>query len=431
MNSRRAFLAALVGLLTLGGLAGPAAAAEASEEHWVGAWSTGQQPPHIGLDLGAASGISEAGFDNQTLRMLVYPTLSGDLLRVRLGNTFGAQPLTISAASVAWQSEGAALMPGSARPITFGGSASVSVPVGAEIYSDPVDMRIEAGRELAISLYVAGRTGPTSWHRTAWQTAYVAAGDHTADEAADAYSASPATSWFWLDGVDVTAPSDAYAVVTLGDSITEGTNSTVNANARWPDVLARRLMSEPDRRVAVLNEGIGGNRVRNDSPCFGTNALARLNRDVFGQDGVRYVILMEGTNDIGFSNYTEQTVPANRPLACYQPNAEVPLEAMIAGYEQAIEQAHLKGLKIIGATLTPFKGSIHFSEGSDLKRQAINDWIRQGQQLDGVIDFDAAVRDPEDAQRIASAFDSGDHLHPNDAGYQAMADAIDLSLLAP
>jgi lysophospholipase L1-like esterase len=231
--------------------------------------------------------------------------------------------------------------------------------------------------------------------------------------------------------VDVTAPADAYAIVTLGDSITEGTNSTIDANARWPDGLARRLAGQPGPRAAVLNVGIGGNRVTSDSPCFGTSALARLARDVLAQDGARSVILMEGTNDLGFSNYTTATVPPNRPLACYQPNADVPLEQLIADDEQLIEQVHLKGLTIIGATLTPFKGSVHFSPASEAKRQQLNDWIRASGAFDGVIDFDAAVRDPDDPQRLLPDFDSGDHLHPNDAGYEAMANAVDLSLFAP
>jgi lysophospholipase L1-like esterase len=412
----------------------PAAGAEQSEAdaHWVGAWATGQQPPHVGLSLGPASGISEAGFDNQTVRLLVYPTFSGDHLRIRLGNTFGAQPLTVGAAAVGLQSEGAALVPESTHAVTFAGRRTVRIPIGAETYSDPVTMAIEPGQMLAVSVYVPAKTGPVSWHRTAWQTTYVSApGDHTGDQDSDAYTASPATSWFWLDGVDVAAPGDAYAIVTLGDSITEGTNSTVDANARWPDVLARRLSSQPGNRASVLNVGIGGNRIENDSPCFGTSALARVPRDVLAQDGVRYVILMEGTNDLGFSNYTEATVPSNRPLACYQPNADVPLEQLIAGDEQLIEQVHLKGLTIIGATLTPFKGSVHFSPASEAKRQQLNDWIRTSEAFDGVIDFDAAVRDPDDPQGILPAFDSGDHLHPNDAGYEAMANVIDLSLLAP
>jgi lysophospholipase L1-like esterase len=272
-------------------------------------------------------------------------------------------------------------------------------------------------------LYVPDATGPTTWHPTARQTLYVAPGNQAGDPGGAAYAArTDVPSWFWLDGVDVDATPMHAAIVTLGDSITDGTNSTQDANARWPDFLARRLAGRVVDWFSVLDEGIGGNRVLSDTPTH-VNALARLDRDVLAQDGVRYVILLEGINDIGQSC-----------LGTVQASAD----QIITGYQQIITQVHLKGITIFGGTLTPFQGALHdtpnagyYCAAGEAKRQAVNAWIRTSGEFDGVIDFDLATRDPANPLMFRPAYDSGDHLHPNDAGYRAMADAVDLSLFSP
>jgi lysophospholipase L1-like esterase len=301
----------------------------------------------------------------------------------------------------------------------------VTIPVGAEVYSDPVALTVGAEQNLAVSLFVPGRSGPATWHAVGAQTNYVSTpGNHAADPAGGAF-ATQVTSWFWLDGVDVLAPAQDRAVVTLGDSITDGVGSTVNANDRWPDFLARRLLAAPaTHRVSVLDEGISGNRVLHNAPCCGVSALARLHRDVLAQDGVRWVILLEGINDIGFSGLTGPETA---------PHTNVSAAQIIAGYQQIIAEAHAKELKLYGATLTPFKGTIfpgYYTAAGEQKREAVNRWIRTSGAFDAVIDFDKAIRDPSDPLRILPADDSGDHLHPNDAGYAAMADAIDLALFS-
>jgi lysophospholipase L1-like esterase len=277
---------------------------------------------------------------------------------------------------------------------------------------------VQAGQELAISLFFATPTGPTTFHSLALTTSYLAAGDHTADVGAAAFT-STTGSWFLLDGVDVETARADDAVVTLGDSITDGFASTVDANNRWPDVLARRLNARAGNRTSVLNEGISGNRVLNNAPCCGVNALARLDRDVLAQHGARFVILLEGINDIGFSqlNFPETAPPT-----------EVSAAQIVAGYRQIIDQVHAIGLRIYGATLTPFEGAGYETPAGLVKRDAVNGFIRTGGAFDAVIDFDRVTRDPADPERLLPAFDSGDHLHPSDAGYRAMANAIPLSL---
>jgi lysophospholipase L1-like esterase len=288
-------------------------------------------------------------------------------------------------------------------------------------------MKVDALRSLAISLYLPGPTGPITWHATARQTLYVADGNLTMDPAGAAYEGRVnVPAWYVISGVDVPATSaDQAAIVTFGDSITDGTASTQDANNRWPNFLARRLLERPGNKLTVLDQGIAGNRVLTDTPAH-VNALARLDRDVLAQNGVKYVILLEGINDIG------QTCLGNT-------NASA--EELVAGYRQLITQVHLKGLKIFGATMTPFKGAgttapnaqppYYYCAAGEVKRGAINTWIRTSGEFDGVIDFDQATRDPADPLTFLPAYDSGDHLHPNDAGYQAMANAIDLNLFAP
>jgi lysophospholipase L1-like esterase len=368
----------------------------------------------------AIPGSSDAsGFSNQTIRNVVFTSVSGDLVRVRFTNTFGDQPLQIGAASIAVAGSGAATNGGNV-PLTFGGQRSVQIPIGAEALSDPVRLHVPALQELAVSVYAPTPTGSATLHSLGRQTTYVASGDHTGDSSGSAYSTLD-ESWYFIDSIDVVAqPQVRGTVVTFGDSITDGFNSTVNANARWPNDLARRLDSRRGT-LAVADEGISGDRVLTSDLCCGVNALARFDRDVLERAGATEVILLMGINDIGFS--VTPPNPVTNPLP------DVSAAQIIAGYQQIIAQAHAAGLKIFGATLTPFKGAGYFSAAGEAKREAVNNWILTSGAFDGVIDFASVVADPSDPTMMAPQFDSGDHLHPNDAGYQAMANAIPLGLL--
>jgi lysophospholipase L1-like esterase len=332
---------------------------------------------------------------------------------------FGNSPLQIGAASIAVACTGAGTS-GPAVPLSFGGQSSILIPVGAEALSDPVRLQVPALRDLAVSVYLPQATGPATQHSDAQQVNYVASGDQTLDSSGTPFT-TQTQSWYFVDAVDVIGqPNDLGTLVAFGDSITDGFQSTVNANARWPNDLARRL-DAGRATLAVADEGISGNRVLNDSLCCGVNALSRFDRDVVDRAGAREVILLEGINDIGFSD-----LPSN-PLT--DPNTDVSAAQIIAGYQQIIAQAHAAGLKIFGATLTPFEGSGYWTPTGETKREMVNRWILTSGAFDGVIGFAKAVADPSDPEVIAPQYDSGDHLHPNDAGYQAMANAIPLRLL--
>lgn len=363
--------------------------------------------------------LAATGFDNQTVRNIVFTSVGGSLARVRFTNSFGSQPLAIGAASIGLAGAGGAVA-GRAVPLTFAGLSSVLIPPGAEALSDPIHFAIQPLQELAVSVYLTQSTGPATNHSDAQQVNYVATGDHSLDPSAAAYT-TQTQSWYFVDSVDVVAQRrDLGTVVALGDSITDGFHSTVNANARWPNDLARRLDALHGITMSVADEGISGNRVLNDSQCCGVNALARFNRDVVDRAGVRDVILLEGINDIGFSQLTS-------PITA--PNTNVSADQIIAGYEQLIAQAHAAGLKIFGGTLTPFEGAAYWTPAGEAKREAVNHWIITSGAFDGVINFAKAVADPANPLMINPIYDSGDHLHPNDAGYQAMANAINLAML--
>jgi len=382
---------------------------QGNNQHWVGTWST--------------SPVSEGqAFQNQTLRQIVHISIGGNWLRVRFSNRFGTVPLVIDAASIGIQDVGAAVVPGSLRELTFGGETSVAIAAGAKVLSDPVELTVADEADLAVSLYVSeNNTEGSTRHDLAWQTSYIspdASGDFT-DEV-DMPVGTTTTSWFWLTGVEVLAHRNTHAVVTLGDSITEGccNFANVDTNTRYPDELARRLLATypGEVRVAVLNEGISGNRILND--FFGPNAQVRLDPDVLTQSGVTHVILLEGINDIGFS--------------VFLPEQNVSAEDIIAGYKQIIERVHAMGLKILVGTILPYYEAGYFTPVGEVKRQAVNTWIRMSNMHDGVIDFDEVMRDPSDPQPFPSllpAYDSGDNLHPSIAGYAAMAEAVDLKLL--
>ncbi|MBV9473371.1 MAG: SGNH/GDSL hydrolase family protein [Solirubrobacterales bacterium] len=401
---------------------------------WVSSWTASPQAATPGS-------LAETGFDNQTVRNIVFTSAGGSVVRVRFTNAFGSQPLTIGRASIAVAGTGADLASGSV-PVSFAGQPSVTLAPGGEALSDPVNLRVPALQDLAVSVYLPDKTGPATNHSDAQQVNYVASGDQT-DASGGASFTGQTQSWYFIDSVDVIASRhDLGTLVALGDSITDGANSTVNANARWPNYLARRVDGAHGVTLGVADEGISGNRVLNDSSCLGVNAQARFDRDVLARAGAREVVLMEGINDIGFPHLMpDPSDPSHKvigptgtgfavPISCFQPQTTVTAAQIIAGDEQLIDQAHAAGLRIYGATLTPFKGAPYYTDPGEATREAVNQWIRTSGAFDGVIDFDHALADPGDPLTMNPAYDSGDHLHPNDAGYRKMADTVSLTLLA-
>jgi len=388
--------------------------APSARSGWVTSWAASPQVPVPGTP-------AAAGFDNQTVRNIVFTSAGGALIRLVLTNVFGATPLRIGDVTVAVAGSGAAVVPGTIHQVTVGGSTSFQIPPGAQVLSDPVAMRVAPLQDLAVSVYLPGQTGAATIHSDAQQVNWVSqTGDHAADAGADAFT-TQTQSWYYVSDV-IVAPSRASGtVVAFGDSITDGFRSTVGANARWPNDLARRLNATRGRTLSVADEGISGNRVLNDALCCGVNAEARFQRDALDQPGVRDIIVLEGINDFGFS-----AVPPNPVI---DPVTDVSAAQVIVGYEQLIAQAHARGLKIFGGTLLPFKGAGYYTAAGEAKREAVNAWIRTSGAFDGVIDFDKLMGDPADPLTLNPAWDSGDHLHPNDAGYQAMADSISLDML--
>ena len=382
--------------------------------HWVATWGASPQEAVTGA-------LSATGFNHQTIRNVVFTSAGGSALRLELTNTFGSAPLQVGRVTVGVAGSGAAVVSGTLHVVRFGGSTSIEIPPGAQVLSDPVAMRVKPLQELALSVYVPHATGPATNHSDAQQVNYVStAGDHAGQLSGAAFT-TQTQSWYFVDDVIVRSARAAGTVVAFGDSITDGYHSDVGANARWPNFLARRLNARPGRTLAVVDEGISGNRVLNDSECCGVNALSRFKRDVLSQPGVKDAIVLEGINDIGFSD-----LPSS-PLT--NPNTNVSAAQIIAGYKQLIAYAHERGLKIFGATLTPFKGAAYYTAAGERKREKINNWIRTSGAFDGVIDFDKVVRDPAHPLTINPLYDSGDHLHPNDAGYRAMGNAINLAML--
>lgn len=371
-----------------------------AKDGFIGTWTASQQPPYD-------DGISNRGFEDQTLRMMSRTSIGGQGVRIRLANTFSSQPVTFDRVTIGIRDEGAAVDAETVQEVTFAGSSSVRIPPNARVVSDPVSLSVEEEQDLATSLYTADATGPTTWHALPTKTSYISeTGDHTTDSGGSAFS-TEVTSWFFLDGIEVIAPDADGAIVTLGNSITDGYASTLDANAAYPDVLAERINDRNDLHKAVLNAGISGNRLLTNSDRFGVNAIARLDRDVLTQTGVTDVILLEGINDIGAEGSAA--------------------EELIAAMQQIIRQVHAQDVRIHGGTLTPFKGADYYSPEGEEKRQAVNEFIRTSDAFDSVIDFDEAIRDPDNPLQMRPEYDSGDNLHPNDAGYEAMAEAIELN----
>src|SRR5829696_7330907 len=373
---------------------------------WVGTWAAAPAP---------AEGV--AGFNNHTLRMNPRISLGGERLRVRVSNAYGNRPLAVGGARVALRDKGPAVVPGSDRKLTFGGEDGAVIAAGAVLFSDPVDLSAPALADLAVSIYLPGEvlanfaiTG-----RYARQTNYISPPGNFAAETVMPVG-NLTDQWFFLCGVDVLASSEAGGVVALGDSLTDGNISTIDAFCRWPDQLARRLAAKGDRPVGVMNNGLGGNRILHD--IRGDSGVRRFDRDVLAQPGVTHVIVMLGTNDL-----------RNRWA---KPEEEVTAEQMIAGLGQMAARAHSAGIKIIGATLTPFGNETFmlnaWNPTREKHRVAVNDWIRESGAFDGVADFDAALHDPKIPTQMRAVDDCGDGLHPSDSGYCKMGDAIDLAL---
>ncbi len=383
--------------------------------HWTATW--GASPQRVAAAAGSIPGLRD-----RTVRDIVYSTVPGNHVQVRVSNSFSDRPLVVGRVAIGVRKFGAGLEPHTDHVLRFGSKRSITVPPGAEAVSDPTAMAVPALTDLAVSIYLPDATGSPTYHALAQQTNYVSGTGNFADHSDGAAFAATSQSWFYVDAVNVLAPGNVGAVVAFGDSITDGADSRLNANRRWPNDLARRLAtSRVARRLGVVNEGINGNRILTGSACFGPSARSRLRRDVLTQAGVRDVILLEGINDIGFSQTPD--------TGCTAPNADVSAAQIIAGYEQIIARVHAAGIKIFGGTLTPFKGAAYWSPAAEAKRDAVNNWIKTSGAFDGVIDFAAAVADPSDPKMIDPAYDSGDHLHPNDVGYQAMAKAVNLAML--
>ncbi len=381
---------------------------------WVGTWAASQQIPE------PANSLPPEDLTDATLRQIVHLSIGGTKLRVHLSNAFGTQPLHITAAHIA-----AALSPATAqidpatdRALTFAGKPDVIIPAGAEYISDPIPFTAGPLSNLAITIHYDQPPAQQTGHPGSRSTSYLIHGDEVS--AADLPDAKKFDHWYQLAGVDVEAPAKAAAIVTLGDSITDGHAATTNGNDRWPDVLAARLQAAPGtRNRGVLNQGIGGNHLLTDG--LGPNALARFDRDVLAQPGAKFLIVLEGVNDLGGLTRLNEVSPAEHAAFTAR---------ILAAYQQIILRAHDRGFKVIGATITPYTGSDYYHPGplSEANRERINQWIRTPGHFDAVIDFDKAVRDPTHPDRLLPAYDSGDHLHPSPAGYRAMGDSIPLAL---
>jgi lysophospholipase L1-like esterase len=396
----------------------PALAQDRRGETWIGAWTTALvgRPLVVPAAAGAPPAVPLPAVRNQTLRQIVRASVGGRRVRVLLSNAFGTAPLEIGAAHVALREKDSAIAQQSGRRVTFSERTSFTIPAGAVIVSDPVDLAVAPLAELAVDIFVPGELGtggsPLTMHNGAFQTSYISsAGNHAGVTPLPVERTTSA--WFVIARVEVIADSPAAVVVAVGDSITDGTRSSADTNNRWPDHLARRLVAARRGAVAVLNAGIAGNRLLSEGAAqAGVNVLARFDRDVLLQPGVTHVVVMEGINDIG--NARQNPSPT--------------AEDLIAAHRQLIARARARGLRIYGATLTPFEGAAYWTPEGEAKRQALNQWIRTSKQYDAVIDFDAVVRDPQQPTKFLPEYDSGDHLHPGDAGYKAMGEAVDLAL---
>ena len=423
--------AGAVGAAVVLSIAAAVPSAAAAAGRWVGAWGASAQAtfPNVGETGISVDSVCPApkGLSNQTVRDVVSSSVDGSRLRVRLTNAFGTTPLTVGAASVAGELSGAEAVPGTMRRLTFAGKPTVTIPAGGEVMSDPVAFAVRTSRSLLLSIYVANMTQSVTEHWDAQQDSFQTTGDRAMTTTDAPYVAGLMTCWMLADRVDVLAASRVKGtVVALGDSITDGFLSDFNANDRWPNDLTRRLQALRGPTLSVTDEGIWGNEVLTDTQCCGVSTLKRIDRDVFAQPHVRDVIFLEGINDIGCSETAFALCTGSTPA--------ITAAKVIAGYRQVIAAAHQHNIRIFGATLTAFKNSeeyapAYWTAAKEQIRERVNAWIRQPGHFDGVIDFARATVDPQDPQIINPIYDGGDHLHPNDQGYQAMANAINLRAL--
>lgn len=379
------------------------AQAPGPQERWLATWGAAMQQP-----------AANVTFSNQTVRMFVRASVGGRRVRLQLSNMYGTAPVVLGPVHIALHGEGSSIVAGSDRALLFSGKPTVKIPPGAVVVSDAVNLDVPALGDLAISIYAPEGTGPAPRQSTALRTNYIAPGDVTS--ATELTGATTTANWFWVSGIEVIAPANAGAIVVLGASSAAGTTSTPNTNRSWPSVLAERLQANAaTRNLSVINMGIAGNRVLGDSPNAGVGALARFDREVLGPAGVQWLMLFEGTNDVGGLARDPQSMTA---------------DDLIGAYRQMIERAHAHGIKVIGCTLNPFQGMAYYTEQSEATRLAVNNWILTSGAFDATVDFDAVTRDPANPKQLRPAFNNGDHLHPNDAGYKAMAEAIDLSIFS-
>lgn len=405
------------------------AAGQTNTEHWVATWATSAQiyrapappvppaaippatPPPAAPNQAPPRPRSPQFFSNQTVRMIVHTSLGGRRLRLQLTNPFGGMPVEVGSVHVALRDKESSIVPSSDRPVTVGGSKTFRMIPGETVVTDAVDLEFAPLSDLAVSLYFPVASGPLAAHSLGLHTTYISGeGDFTAQPAFT--EAVTTAAYYWISAVDVLVPADAAAVVALGDSITDGAMSTANTDRMWPARLAARLQAnKATANVAVVNEGISGNRLLMDGS--GVAALARLDHDVLVQAGAKWLMVLEGINDIG--NQTRV-------------NTGLTSADLIAALRQIVERAHVRGLKVIGCTLTPYQGAGYYSDAGEVLREAENDFIRKSGIFDAVVDFDAAVRDPANPKQFRPDMHSGDHLHPSDAGYQVMADAVDLAI---
>ena len=399
-----------------------------NEKHWVSAWSSAMHAP-----LAFVPGQAISGLENRTLRMIVRPTIAGERVRIRFSNACGNQPLPIGAAHIALASKDDKIIAASDRTLTFSGKGSIRIPPGAPMLSDPVDLKFFAFAEVAVSIFLAGTVDTATFHLAGQKPTYLSEpGDFTAT--AEIPNATTKPSWFFLSGLEVIAPSQATATLALGDSITDGVGAKQGDYNDWPDLLANRLAAQKGLpETAVVNTGIGGNRVLHDGA--GISALARFDRDVLAQPGLASIILLEGINDIG---WPRMKPPSPRPGDTAQGAASmqsrfakelVSAQNIIAGYQQIIDRAHQHGIRVFLATILPYEGADYYTEDGEAIRTAVNQWIRTSSAADGHFDFDKAVRDPNHPTRFRDGYHSGDTLHPSAIGYKAMADAVDLAVL--
>lgn len=406
--------------------------ASGAQHHWIPTWAASPQSavivmPGFARRPAGASSAAPANnrplfpppppVENQTVRMIVRSSIGGSEVRVQLSNTFGPAPLDVGAAHIALRDKGSSIVTSSDHALTFSGQPSIVIPAGAEVISDPVNMSVAPLTYLTISVFIPDKAVDPTDHLTGLHTTYVSgSGDFTGS--ASIAPVRTSESWYWISAVDVLAPEKTGVIVAFGNSITDGATSTPDTDSSWPSQLADRIQNNKSTagKWAVVNEGISGNQLLADG--MGKAALARLDRDVLSLPGVKWIIVLEGINDIGLSSLTQN--PADKVTA----------QQLIDAQKQIIERAHLRGIKVMGATLTPFKGASYYSDRGEKARETINNWILTSGAFDATVDFDKTVQDPTNPQAIRPSFNIRDHLHPNDVGYKAMADAINLAVFS-